>query len=67
VGDTSEDGYLIAEANVATVTALVNSSPQQKLPDVDLSQLTLTNEQQQRLKALLSTYSNVFSAHDQEY
>ena len=67
VGDTSEDGYLIAEANVATVTALVNSSPQQKLPDVDLSQLTLTNEQQQRLKALLSTYSDVFSAHDQEY
>ena len=29
VGDTSEDDYLIAEADVATVTALVDS-PQQK-------------------------------------
>ena len=67
VGDTSKDDYLIAEAEVATVTALVDSTPQQTLPYVDLGQLTLTDQHQQRLKALLLTYSDVFSAHDQDY
>ena len=66
LGD-GEDDYSVVEADVATVTTTAEPSPQQALPDVDLSQAALTDEQRQKLEALLLTYSDVFSAHDQDY
>lgn len=63
----SEDDYSIVEADVATVTTTAEPSSQQMLPDVDLSQAALTDKQRQKLEALLLTYSDIFSAHDQDY
>lgn len=63
----SEHDYSIVNADVATVTTTAEPSPQHRLPDVDLSQATLTDEQRQKPEALLLTYSVVFSAHNQDY
>lgn len=62
-----EVDFHVEDPSVSTVTARTEPSFQQLLPDVDLSQAEITDEQRHKLQSLLLSYSDVFSAHDHNY
>lgn len=62
-----EVDFHVEDPSVSTVTARTEPSFQQLLPDVDLSQAEITDEQRHKLQSLLLSYSDVFSAHDHDY
>ncbi|KAL1260721.1 hypothetical protein QQF64_008548 [Cirrhinus molitorella] len=56
--------FTILEPIVAQIQTQMDSSPK---PKVDLSQSTLTREEQNQLESLISKYSDVFGADDYDY
>ncbi|KAJ0068233.1 hypothetical protein NL108_017965 [Boleophthalmus pectinirostris] len=61
-----DNDYCIVETNVDAITTQIESTTQ-LLPDVNLNDSALTSDQKQKLQALLSSYCDVFSTHDQDY
>ena len=68
LGQNEDKEYCIVETcNVDAVTTQNRVSTEQLLPEVNLNNSALTADQKQKLQALLLTYHDVFSAHDQDY
>lgn len=56
--------YTMAEPTVARIQAQIKSDPK---PKIDLSQSALKGDQRAQLEALISKYSDIFSAHEYDY
>ena len=67
LGSQEDEEFSIEEVTTATIVEVKSQATSESLPGVDLSQSAVNDEQCQQLEALLLSYSDVFSAHDQDY
>ena len=67
LGSQEDEEFSIEEVTTATIVEVKSQATPESLPGVDLSQSAVNDEQRQQLEALLPSYSDVFSARDQDY
>lgn len=67
LGSQEGEEFSIEEVTTATIAEVKSQATSESLPGVDLSQSAVNDEQHQQLEALLLSYSDIFSVHNQDY